>query len=355
MPTALITGSTGLVGSAAVTLFARKGWQVLGVDNDQRQQFFGPMASTHGTRIALQEQFTGYLHYDADIRDDAAMGRIFATHGRDIGLIVHTAAQPSHDWAASAPFVDFNINATATLGLLEQVRKHCPDAVFLYTSTNKVYGDASNSLPFVELPTRWEIDPAHEYAARGVSESLTIDRSLHSLFGCSKLAADILVQEYGRYFGLQTGCFRCGCITGGNHAGVEQHGFLAHLMRCAVTRQPYVTYGYKGKQVRDNLHAEDLVSAFEHFYRNPRPGEVYNMGGGRHSNCSVIEAIAWSERLSGNKMAASYSDVARKGDHIWWISDVSKFRRDYPEWQYAYDLDGVMASVYAGVVATQTG
>ena len=351
MPTVLITGSAGLVGSAAVGRFARKGWRVIGVDNDQRREFFGPAASTSDTRAALQGEFREYLHHDVDIRDEPAVEALFAAHGRDIELIIHAAAQPSHDWAASAPFVDFHVNATATLHLLEMTRRHCPGAVFIYTSTNKVYGDASNDLPFIEHTTRWELDPAHEYSAHGVSESLRIDRSQHSLFGCSKLAADVMVQEYGRYFGLRTGCFRCGCITGGNHAGVEQHGFLAHLMRCAVHKQPYVIHGYKGKQVRDNLHAEDLVAAFEQFYLRPRPGEVYNMGGGRHINCSMREAIELSERASGNKMTVSYSEVARRGDHIWWISDVRKFRQHYPDWDYHYDLDGVVASVYAGAVA----
>ena len=351
MPTVLITGSTGLVGSAAVTRFACQGWSVLGVDNDQRQRFFGPAATTADTRAALQAAFSNYAHHDVDIRDAAALEALFAAHGSGIELIVHAAAQPSHDWAATAPFVDFEINATATLRMLELTRTHCPSAVFVYTSTNKVYGDASNALPFVEQPTRWELDPTHPYAADGIDEGLTVDRSQHSLFGCSKLAADVMVQEYGRYFGVRTACFRCGCITGGNHAGVAQHGFLAHLMRCAVRKQPYVVHGYLGKQVRDNIHAEDLVAAFEAFYRAPRCGAVYNMGGGRHSNCSMQEAIALCERASGNRMDVTYSDQARRGDHIWWVSDVRAFRRDYPGWDYRYDLDAVIASVYAGAVA----
>lgn len=353
MPTALITGSNGLVGSAAAARFARQGWRVVGVDNDQRQRFFGPAASTLGTRASLAAEFASYTHHDVDIRDEAAVEALFRAHADDLALIIHAAAQPSHDWAASAPFVDFQINAAATLHLLEMTRRHCPEAVFVYTSTNKVYGDASNALPFVELDTRWELDPAHEYAAHGISESLTIDRSMHSLFGCSKLAADVMVQEYGRYFGLKTGSFRCGCITGGNHAGVALHGFLAHLMRCAVNRQPYVVYGYKGKQVRDNIHADDLAAAFEAFYRDPQPGAVYNMGGGRQGSCSVREAIAQSEALTGHPMDVTYDDTARKGDHIWWISDVSRFRRDYPAWSYRYDLAGVLASVHAGAVAAR--
>jgi CDP-paratose 2-epimerase len=350
MPVALITGSAGLVGGAAVARFARRGWQIVGVDNDQRQRFFGPSGSTRDTRAALQTEFAAYAHHDIDVRDEPAIERLFADHGRDIALVVHAAAQPAHDWAAGAPLVDFRINAVATLHLLEMTRLHCPDAVFIYVSTNKVYGDAPNALPLVEQATRWEVDPSHEYGANGISEAMSIDRSLHSLFGCSKLSADIMVQEYGRYFGLRTACFRCGCITGGDHAAVEQHGFLAYLMRCAVGRQPYVIHGYKGKQVRDHIHAEDLAAAFEQFYLRPRIAEVYNMGGGRDCNSSLLETIALCERLSGNRLSVTYSDQPRTGDHIWWISDVRKFRRDYPDWQCRYDLEAIAASVHAGAV-----
>jgi CDP-paratose 2-epimerase len=333
MGCALITGSAGLVGSAAVTSLARQGWQVIGVDNDQRRRFFGPAASTRSTLAALTAEFSDYVHHDIDIRNEAQIAGLFAARGREIELIIHAAAQPSHDWAADAPLVDFQINAVSTLHLLEMTRQHCPSAVFIYVSSNKVYGDAPNGLPVIEQATRFEVDPAHEYAAHGISEEMSVDRTMHSLFGCSKLSADILVQEYGRYYGLRTGCFRCGCITGGSHAAVEQHGFLAYLMKCAVNEQPYVIYGYGGKQVRDNIHADDLVSAFEAFYSDPRPGEVYNMGGGRHCNCSVLEAIQWCERAVGSKMSVSRHDSPRKGDHIWWISDVRKFQRDYPLWR----------------------
>jgi CDP-paratose 2-epimerase len=350
MKYALITGSAGLVGSAAAAWFARKGWQIIGVDNDQRQQFFGPAGSTRRTLTALKEEFPAYTHVDIDIRDNDAVGKLFATYGRDIGLVIHAAAQPSHDWAATAPLVDFQVNALATLQLLEHVRKNCPEAVFVYASTNKVYGDAPNSLSYVEHATRWELEPSHEYAEHGVTETMSVDQCLHSLFGCSKLSADVIVQEYGRYFGLKTGCFRCGCITGGAHAAVEQHGFLAYVMRCAVRKQPYVIHGYQGKQVRDNIHADDLVAAFEQFALKPRPGEVYNMGGSRHSNCSVLEAVSLCEKASGNGMSVTYDETARRGDHIWWISDVRKFQRDYPEWTYRYDLNGVVASVYDGAV-----
>jgi CDP-paratose 2-epimerase len=350
MPSVLITGSAGLVGSAAVASYARKGWNIIGVDNNQRQEFFGPAASTRRTLAALQEEFPRYTHYDIDIRDAAAMGKVLSDHAADLELIIHAAAQPAHDWAAGAPLVDFQINAVATVQLLELTRQHAPKAVFVYVSTNKVYGDASNDLPYLEQDTRWEIAPAHEYAARGIAENLRTDRSLHSLFGCSKLSADVVVQEYGRYFGLKTVCFRCGCITGGKHAAVEQHGFLAYVMRCAVRKEAYLIHGYKGKQVRDNIHAEDLVGAFEQFRLNPRPGEVYNMGGSRYSNCSVMEAVKLCEEASGNTMSVSYSDGARKGDHIWWISDVSKFQRDYPDWRYQYDLPAIIRNLHEGAV-----
>lgn len=350
MPTALITGSAGLVGSAAVASFADQGWRAIGIDNDQRERFFGPTGSTRATLANLRARYAQYQHYDIDIRDEAAIDAVFQQRGRDIELVIHAAAQPSHDWATGAPLVDFQINASATLYLLESTRRYCPGAVFIYVSTNKVYGDTPNFLPMEEQPTRWEIDPRHEYA-NGISESMSVDHTLHSLFGCSKLAADVLVQEYGRYFGMRTGCFRCGCITGGNQAAVELHGFLAHVMRCAVNQQPYVIHGYKGKQVRDNIHAADLAAAFAEFYRNPKQGEIYNMGGGRHSNCSVLEAIALCEQASGKRMLVSYEEKARKGDHIWWVSDVSKFCRDYPEWRYRYDLNGIIADLHAGAHA----
>lgn len=353
MPTVLITGSAGLVGSAAVAAYSRLGWDILGVDNNQRQEFFGPAASTRKTLAALQEEFPRYTHYDLDIRDAAGLGRVFAERGRDLTMIIHAAAQPSHDWAATAPLVDFQINSMATIQLLELTRQHCPEAVFIYVSTNKVYGDASNDLPFVEQETRWELASSHQYSAYGISESLRIDSSLHSLFGCSKLSADVIAQEYGRYFGIKTACFRCGCITGGKHAAVEQHGFLAYVMKCAVSKTPYLIHGYKGKQVRDNIHAEDLVAAFEQFRLNPRPGEVYNMGGSRYSNCSMMEAIALCEEASGNQMSVTYDDTARKGDHIWWISDVSKFQRDYPAWKYEYDLKAIIANIYEGAIRSR--
>jgi CDP-paratose 2-epimerase len=349
-PSVLVTGSAGLVGSAVVRFFASKGMQVIGVDNDLRRRFFGPAATTAPTLAALREAHPGYIHYDVDIRDGQAMDRVFADHGADISLVVHAAAQPSHDWAATDPSVDFEINALATVQLLERVRLRCGGAVFVYVSTNKVYGDAPNGLPLVERETRWEVDPAHPYAARGVPEEMSIDRSMHSLFGCSKLSADLMVQEYGRYFGVRTACFRCGCITGGQHAAVEQHGFLAYVMKCAVRKEPYVIHGYKGKQVRDIIHADDLAAAFEQFYLEPRPGAVYNLGGSRHASCSVLEAIDLCEKATGNEMTVTYADEARKGDHVWWITDSSRFSRDYPRWSHRHDMASLITDVYGGAV-----
>jgi CDP-paratose 2-epimerase len=353
MPVAVITGAAGLVGSAAVAFFAERAWDIVGIDNDARAHFFGPTASTHGIRVRLEREFPRYTHHDVDVREHPQIARLFATYGRDIALVIHAAAQPSHDWAATAPLVDFDINATATLHMLEMTRQHCPEAVFIFVSTNKVYGDTPNRLPLIEQPTRWELDPGHRYAANGVDEGMSVDTTLHSLFGCSKLSADVLVQEYGRYFGMRTGCFRCGCITGGDHAAVAQHGFLAHLMRCAVHKQPYVVYGYAGKQVRDNIHAQDLVTAFEQFYANPRRGEVYNMGGGRDRSCSVREAIALCERVTGNTITTTYEDSPRLGDHMWWITDVAKFREHYPKWSYRHDLESVLVNVYEGAQEAQ--
>lgn len=346
MPLAIVTGSAGLVGSATVALLCARGWTVIGIDNDQRSAFFGPAASTRDTLLALQERWPTYRHHDLDIRDAPQIAAIFAAFASDIALIVHAAAQPAHDWAATAPLVDFAVNAGSTLHLLEQTRLHCPRAVFIYVSTNKVYGDAPNLFPFVEHETRFEPESTHRYAARGIDESLSVDRCMHSLFGVSKLSADLMVQEYGRYFGLATACFRCGCITGGAHAAVEQHGFLAYVMRSAVQKIPYTIHGYQGKQVRDNIHADDLAAAFWAFYQTPRAGEVYNMGGGRASNCSVREAISLCEAAAGNTMAVSYEECARKGDHIWWISDTSRFSTHYPDWQPRHDRDSVIAALY---------
>ena len=355
MSVAVVTGSAGLIGSEAVRLFADKGLDVIGVDNDMRSAFFGPDASTLGMRRRLEESVPEYRHVDADVRDEKAIEDLFARHRGDIAVVIHAAAQPSHDWAARAPAVAFTVNANGTLVLLEATRKHAPEAVFLFASTNKVYGDAPNALPLVERETRWELDSGHPFAAHGIDETLTIDRSMHSLFGASKAAADLLVQEYGRTFAMNTACFRGGCLTGPGHAGAELHGFLSYLVKCAVTESPYTVFGYKGKQVRDNIHAFDFVNALWHAFRNPRKGEVYNMGGGRFANCSMLEAIAICERLTGRPMRWSYSDDNRAGDHIWWISDVRRFRAHYPDWDYRYDLEATMAEIHEALGARAAG
>jgi CDP-paratose 2-epimerase len=346
MKTAIITGSGGLVGGDAARFYLQQGWRVVGVDNDMRARFFGAEASTRWHLDQLREAFPAYIHVDADIRDLTAMDRLFTEHGRDLGLVVHTAAQPSHDWAASDPHTDFTVNANGTLTLLEAVRKHAPKAVFIFTSTNKVYGDTPNRLPLVEKETRWEIAPDHPYAAHGIDESMSIDQTKHSLFGASKVAADVLVQEYGRYFGMATAVFRGGCLTGPGHSGTRLHGFLSYLMKCAVSGREYVIYGYKGKQVRDNIHSHDLVQAFEAFRQAPRPGEVYNMGGSRFSNCSMAEAIAICETMTGKKMVVKYTDENRVGDHIWWVSSVEKFKAHYPGWRLTYDVPAILKEIY---------
>ncbi|MCX9011474.1 MAG: NAD-dependent epimerase/dehydratase family protein [Candidatus Methanoperedens sp.] len=353
MDIALITGSAGLIGAESVRFFSNKGFKVVGIDNNMRKVFFGEEASTEWSRKRLESEVKGYTHYDKDIRDRAAMEAIFKKYSKDIKLIIHTAAQPSHDWAAKDPFTDFTVNANGTHMLLEMTRQHCPGAVFIFTSTNKVYGDTPNSLPLVELETRWEIEESHPYYRNGIDESMSVDQTKHSLFGASKLAADVLVQEYGRYFDMKTVCFRGGCLTGPGHSSTQLHGFLAYLMKCAVTGQHYTVFGYKGKQVRDNIHSYDLVNAFWNFYQRPRAGEVYNIGGGRHSNCSMLEAIEMCEEITGKKMDYSYTESNRIGDHIWWISDVSKFKSHYPEWDYKYNLKDILIEIFKNSSFTQ--
>jgi len=345
MSVAVITGSAGLVGSEAVTYFAGLGMDVAGIDNGMRAEFFGPEASTDWVRDRLKRNVKNYSHYAADIRSEAEINRVFQNYGNSITLVVHTAAQPSHDWAARAPIVDFTVNANGTSVLLEATRKFAPDAAFIFMSTNKVYGDTPNRLPLVELETRWEIDPSHEYR-EGIPETMSIDQCLHSLFGASKVAADVLVQEYGRYFGMKTGCFRGGCLTGPNHSGTQLHGFLAYLMKCAVTGTPYTIFGYKRKQVRDNIHSADLIRAFHEFAKDPRPGEVYNMGGGRFSNCSMLEAIELCQNISGRKLDWKYVDENRVGDHIWWIGDLRRFQSHYSGWKLEYDVPKILEEIY---------
>jgi len=345
MSVALITGSAGLIGSEAVSYFAGLGLDVVGVDNDMRGYFFGREASTEWNRRRLEEEVPGYTHFDIDIRDHAAIEKLFGRYGATISLVIHAAAQPSHDWAAREPITDFTVNANGTLNLLEAVRQHAPDAVFIFTSTNKVYGDTPNRLPLVEQELRWEIDPAHSYHG-GIREDMSIDQTLHSLFGASKVAADVLVQEYGRYFGLRTACFRGGCLTGPHHSGAQLHGFLAYLMKCAMSDTPYTVFGYKGKQVRDNIHSADLIRAFDAFYRAPRSGEVYNIGGGRFSNCSMLEAIKQCQAIVGHELKWSYSETNRVGDHIWWVSDNGKFAAQFPAWRLTYDVPLILREIY---------
>jgi len=351
---ALITGSAGLIGSEAARYFAASGHRVVGIDNDMRRYFFGESASTKWARDELSESVGGYEHRDADIRDEAAMAEIFREYGSSITLVIHAAAQPSHDWAASEPATDFTVNANGTLTLLECFRRFCPEAVFIFLSTNKVYGDTPNRLPLVEEEKRWEIDSSHEYHS-GIDETMTIDQSKHSLFGASKAAADLLVQEYGRYFGMKTACFRGGCLTGPGHSGAELHGFLSYLMKCAVVGDPYTVFGYKGKQVRDNIHSADLIRAFDHFYREPRVGEVYNIGGGRFSNCSMVEAIELCEEISGNELDWKYSEENRSGDHIWWISDIERFRSHYPGWELRHGIREILEQIHEKTVSRANG
>jgi CDP-paratose 2-epimerase len=345
MSVAVITGSAGLVGSEAVAYFASLGMEVFGIDNNMRAVFFGEEASTVWIRQRLEREVSGYRHFEIDIRDQSKIFQCFQEWGKNIALIIHAAAQPSHDWAAKEPFTDFTVNAEGTLVLLEASRRFAPESVFIFMSTNKVYGDSPNLLPLVELKNRWEIDSKHPYQD-GIPEDLSIDRCTHSLFGASKASADLLVQEYGRYFGMKTVCFRGGCLTGPNHSGTQLHGFLAYLMKCAVTGNPYTVYGYKGKQVRDNIHSADLVRAFHELFKNPRSAEVYNMGGGRFSNCSMLEAIELCQSITGKPVNWSYKQENRKGDHIWWISDLRHFQNHYPSWQLTYDVPKILEEIY---------
>ncbi len=347
MSVAVITGSAGLIGSEAAAFFAEsRGLEIVGIDNDMRRTFFGADASTSANLETLKRRLgKRYTHFPADIRDQSAITKIFKKYGRDVSLVVHAAAQPSHDWAATDPTTDFTVNANGTAIMLEATWKQSPDAVFIFTSTNKVYGDTPNRLPLIETEKRWEIDPSHEYAG-GIKEDMSIDATLHSLFGASKVAADILVQEYGRYFGMKTACFRGGCLTGPNHAGTALHGFLAYLMKCAATGKPYTVNGYKGKQVRDNIHSADLIAAFNAFFSAPRSAEVYNVGGGRDSNCSMMEAIELSEEITGRSMEWVYNETNRIGDHIWWISSNDRFKGHYPQWKIRRNVPSILREIY---------
>ena len=345
MSIAIITGSAGLIGSESARYFHEKGFEVWGIDNNMRKYFFGEEGSTQWIKEELST-LKYYRHFDLDIRDFESIKKLFQQAGRALSLVIHAAAQPSHDWAAREPLTDFGVNAVGTLNVLEATRLHAQNAVFMFTSTNKVYGDTPNYLPLIEQETRWELDSSHHYAACGIDESMSIDQCKHSLFGASKVAADVLVQEYGRYFGMKTVCFRGGCLTGPNHSGAQLHGFLAYLMKCAITGKHYTLFGYKGKQVRDNIHSYDLVNMFWHFYQKPRSGEVYNVGGSRHSNCSILEAILACEKIAGTYINWSYSETNRIGDHIWWISDISKFKKHYPDWDFRFTMNDILQQIF---------
>lgn len=345
MSTVIVTGSSGLVGSETVKFFHQQGFDVVGIDNNMRAYFFGADASTDWNTNHLTATLPRFRHVSIDIRNAPSIESLFKAYGKSIRLVVHCAAQPSHDWAAREPVTDFSVNATGTLLLLEATRMYAPEAVFIFTSTNKVYGDTPNALPLLEMERRWELDTTHLWSEYGIDESMCIDQTKHSIFGASKVAADVMVQEYGRYFGMSTGVFRGGCLTGPAHSGAELHGFLAYLVRCAVEHRPYTIFGYKGKQVRDNIHSNDLVQCFWNFYMTPRPGAVYNIGGSRYSNCSVLEAIDLIAELSGHEITYSVSEGARSGDHIWWISDVRRFQKDFPAWSYTYDLRATLGEM----------
>jgi CDP-paratose 2-epimerase len=337
----LVTGSSGLIGSEAVEHFDHQGHQVHGIDNNMRQVFFGEPGDTIWNLERLRSVTKNFTHHSLDIRDRIGLESLFRSQHFD--LIVHCAAQPSHDKARDIPMLDFEVNALGTVNLLEATRLHCPEAVFVFLSTNKVYGDAPNERPLKELETRWEYARPEDY--NGIDESCRIDRSVHSLFGASKASADLMAQEYGRYFGMKVGIFRGGCLTGPSHSGVELHGFLSYLVKVAVTDGTYSVFGYKAKQVRDNIHSHDVVSALEEFAANPRPGEVYNLGGGRKNSISVLEAIAKVEQLTGKKMNWKYVDQNRIGDHICYISDLTKFKSHYPSWKITIGLDEIFRQI----------
>jgi len=345
MKTVIVTGSAGLIGSESVEFFIKKGFRVIGIDNDMRGKFFGKEASTKWNTRRLKKAFPDYIYLNIDLRDKKKVEKVFNEYNTDIHLIIHTASQPSHDWAATDPYTDFTINALATVNLLEFTRKYCPEAVFCHCSTNKVYGDNVNKIPLVELETRYSPDPNSPYV-NGIDENFSIDHCSHTLYGASKVAADIYVQEYGKYFGLKTASFRFGCLTGPLHSGTELHGFLAYLMKCCITGKEYRIYGYKGKQVRDNIHSYDVVNMFWHFYQNPKRGVVYNAGGGTYSNCSVLEAIQMAEEITGKKMNYVYVDQARKADFIWWVGDIRKWKNDYPEWDFTRSQKDILVEIY---------
>ncbi len=341
MSLALITGSCGLVGAESVRLFHEKGFDIIGIDNNQRKYFFGKDGDNNWVKSNLIQNYKKYDHYSIDIRNYGKLEKIFKKYKKKIKVIIHNAAQPSHDWALKKPQVDFDINAKGTLNLLELTKTYCPDSPFIFMSTNKVYGDNPNKLPLVEKKTRWEIKSNHKFY-NGITENMNIDNAVHSFFGVSKTYADLLVQEYGKNIGLRTVCFRAGCITGPLHSGTKLHGFLSFLVKTIIKNKRYNLIGYKGKQVRDNIHSEDLVGCFWEYYKKPKRGEFYNIGGGRKSNCSIIEAINYVEEKMNLKVKKIYIKNNRVGDHIWYISDMKKFKKHYPKWKQKFSTTGIL-------------
>ena len=341
MPICLVTGSSGLIGSEVCEYLAARGSEVHGIDNNQREVFFGPAADTRWNQRRLERTIRNFRHHPIDVRDRSAIADIVQTLRP--ALIVHAAAQPSHDRAAAIPFDDFETNALGTLNLLEAARASCPESPFVFMSTNKVYGDRPNTIAIDERPTRWEYrDPAFEH---GIAETFSVDQSTHSPFGASKLGADVLVQEYGRYFGMPTCCLRAGCVTGPNHAGVELHGFLSYLVRCNLEGREYRVFGYKGKQVRDNIHARDVAAFIDAFWQSPRVGQVYNIGGGRPNSCSIVEAFELVSSLTGRPQISTYVDEARRGDHICYFSDLRKMKTHYAGWEVTTSLEQTVREI----------
>jgi len=344
MKIALITGSCGLVGSESSLFFSKKKFKILGIDNNIRKFFFGKDGDVSWVRNKLKKEVRKYYHQNIDIRNYSSLQKIFKKYKKNISLIIHCAAQPSHDWAKSKPFIDFDINAKGTLNLLELTKKYCSQSPFIFMSTNKVYGDNPNFLPLVENKSRWEIKRQHKYF-KGIDEKMSIDNCTHSFFGASKTYADLVVQEYGKNVGLKTTCFRAGCITGPNHSGAKLHGFLSYLVKSSLLKKEYTLIGYKGKQVRDNIHSYDLVNCFWEFYKKPTSGKVYNIGGGRLSNCSILEALYLVEDISGIKIKKKILKTNRIGDHIWYISDMKKFKKDYPNWKQKYSTRKIITEL----------
>jgi CDP-paratose 2-epimerase len=341
MKIALITGSCGLVGSESSIFFSKKGFKIIGIDNNSRRTFFGKDGDINWVRNKLRRNLKNYKHLNTDIRNFKNLKKIFLKYKQNIKVIIHAAAQPSHDWAKNKPFIDFEINANGTLNLLELTRIYCPNAPFIFMSTNKVYGDNPNYLPLKERKTRWEINSSNKYSS-GIDETMSIDNCTHSFFGASKSYADLIVQEYGKNIGLKTTCFRAGCITGPNHSGAKLHGFLSYLVKASLHKKSYTLIGYKGKQVRDNIHSEDLIKCFWEFYKKPTSGEVYNIGGGKFSNCSIIEALDVFEKITNIRVKRKIIKQNRVGDHIWYISDMKKFKKTYPKWKQKYSTTKII-------------